>query len=183
MDTTGLIVAIFMSIIFLLKFFLACFGFDSDTINDVDGTECGTTTVNSYGLDTSDIISLKGFLHFMFGFSWSWACFGVNGYYSILAIGVGLVCVILLAFTYKFISKLDVETKNEPLSNLAGRKGSVYYVLKNDDGSINKVLCQIKYNDKLDIVEAFTDDNVNTGDSVYVNGVFNNSHITIKKIN
>lgn len=173
MNITGLIIAIFVSILFLLKFILACFGFDNDTINDVDSSEFG-----GFGLSWSDMISLKGFLHFTFGFSWSWACFGINDYWSIFAIFIGIICMLLLAFTYKMISKLDSENKNEPLSNLGGRVGTVYSYFK-DSG---KVIIQIKYNNKLDIIEAFSSDKLNVGDSVIVSQVINNKIIEVKKI-
>lgn len=178
MDYTGLIVAIFVSIIFILKFIMACFGFDTDSMDDIDVTENGITS-STFGLTWSDVLSLKGFLHFMFGFSWSWACFGINEYFSLIAVLVGIICVILLAFTYKLISKLDAENKNEPLTNLLGRTGTVYATIKNDS-TYKKILCQIVFNNKLDTIECLTTEKVSVGDNVRVTTILNGNLIVNK---
>ena len=130
----GFLVAIFISAIFFGKFVLSITGFNIDSLTDADvSSDVDTTTdvpsSTVFGLSISDILSLKGFLHFMFGFSWSWACFGLSSFYSAIAVFVGLLCVILLAYLYKMMSKLETESTNENKNNLIDRMGYLFFTV------------------------------------------------------
>lgn len=173
MDTVGLIVAIFITLLFLLKFTLGFLGFSSDMeLSEGD----------LFDVEWSDVFSLKGFLNFMFGFSWSWACFGLENYKWIIAILIGVACVVILAYTYYFLSKLEVEGVNEDINNLKGRKGTVYTIYGTEDNGFRKIACELLYNDKIEIMEVFTQDMVSVGDSVIVTEIFEDVIIYVKKI-
>lgn len=181
MDNTGLIIAGFITVVFLIKFFLSITGFSLD-VEDIDDFE---TDTNSFDLGMSDFLSLKGLLNFMFGFSWYWACFGLNNYHWIGAIVVGFTCLLILAYTYYLISKLEVTTENEPLNNLLGRMGSVYLVYTyttEEDTTYKKFICQIKYNNKIESLDMFTKDNVMLNDTVKVTSIKGNV-IYAEKVN
>jgi membrane protein implicated in regulation of membrane protease activity len=170
MNTAGLIVAIFISVFFIGNAVLACVG----PIGDVDAGGIETD-----GFDIGDFFSFKGFLHFMFGFSWCWAVWGLNELkYVLIAVGVGILCVILLAFIYRWLFKLESkENKREDLKNLIGRVGEIYTPL-DIDSDIKKYIITIMYDGS---VEQFTVNSgklFNTGDKCVVTEVVD-TYITI----
>lgn len=177
MNTAGLIVAIFVSIIFLLKFVLSFLGGDTDTSTEYHDA-------SDFSIGWSDIISLKGFLNFMFGFSWSWACFGLENGMWLFDIFMGFACVAILVYLYRLMSKLEVESENEPKSNLLNRYGSVYTVYSDHESSENgvKFVAQIVYNNSMSMIEMYTHDNVSVGDTVIVTEVTDGGIIKAKKI-
>lgn len=177
MNTTGLIVAIFVSVIFVFKLVFSFLGTDTDTsVGDYDTSD--------FSIGWSDIISLKGFLNFMFGFSWSWACFGLENGMWVFDIFIGFSCVAILVYLYRLMSKLEVESENEPKTNLLNRYGSVYTVYSDHDSTENgvKFVSQIVYNNSMSMIEMYTNDNVSVGDTIIVSEVTDSGIIKAKKI-
>ena len=174
MSTTGLCVALFVSMIFFVQtvFSVAGFfmGFDLDSGDgmnvDSDAGIQGTPD-GFFGLTMHDILSFKGFLHFLFGFSWSWACFGLtNIFTTLLATFIGIFCVVILALLYKKLSSLETESTNENLDALVSRVASVYSLF--DDGSF---LGSVYYNGDYREILMFSDDEVAVGDQVIVDKI------------
>lgn len=182
MNTTGLIVAIFVSFIFVVKLVLSFIGIDTD-VGDSD-FDTGDINTSDFGMEWSDFFSLKGFLNFMFGFSWSWACFGMDNGIWVFNIFVGFCCVAILFYLYKYMSKLEVESTNEPKTNLVNRYGSVYTVYSDHESSENgvKFAAQIVYNGSMSMIEMYTHDNISVGDTIIVDEVTENGIIKAKKI-
>lgn len=174
MNETGLIVAIFISAVFIINALISCLS----PIGDFDVGEISTD-----GFDIGDFFSFKGFLHFMFGFSWSWAIYGLNTTKSvIIAIGVGLVCIILLSLVYKFLFKLEAnEHIKEPIENLKGRQGVIYSII--DDTKNDKLYYgNIMHDNEYDILLMHSKDTFNIGEQFVVKNVIN-QYIEISKIN
>lgn len=111
---------------FLLSMFVADTDFDSDTDVDLDG---------STDFSMSDLVSFKGLIHFLIGFSWTmWFWEGENQFIAaIVAVGVGLIFTIVLALVYWGALHLKHEVRPEYGEDLVGREGEIY--LKNQDGS------------------------------------------------
>jgi hypothetical protein len=111
---------------FLLSMFVADTDFDTDTDIDLDG---------SADFSMSDLVSFKGLIHFLIGFSWTmWFWQDGNQFVAaMVAVAVGLVFVLVLAFVYWGALHLKNEIRPERGDDLIGREGEVY--LRNRDGS------------------------------------------------
>lgn len=122
--------ALFSTSIFVIQFVLSMFvfdtDFDTDTNVDFDG---------SGGFSMSDLVSFKGLIHFLIGFSWTmWFWKDGNQFIAaMVAVGVGLVFMLVLAFVYWGALHLKHEVRPERGEDLVGREGEIY--LKNQDGS------------------------------------------------
>ena len=172
MNNTGLAVALFVSLIFIVQTILSMAGsfmdVDMESGDGLDGDSLGDGIEGSpdgvFGVTMNDLLTLKGFLNFMFGFSWSWACFGLsNIFVTLLAVAVGVFCAFILAFLYKKIAAIETETFHENVEQLVSRMGTVYSVF--EDGS---VLISIFYNGDFKELHAYPENEVAVGDEISV---------------
>lgn len=114
--------------IFILQTLLSFFAGDADVDVDFDGD------VDGIG---SDILSFKGLIHFLMGFS-GWLMLNdqlgcdTGVWSSIIACGVGLLFMVLLYFTYKMCMKLQHTPDVAEGEQMVGKYGKVYMHLKND---------------------------------------------------
>ena len=118
--------------IFIIRFILSWIGADFDIDADVD---------------ISDVVSFKGFTHFLMGFSgWlsvkSYITHNVMWYDYLIALILGVIFVILLYFVYKFL--ISLETKPQILfgKQLIGKTGKIYVILESED-SIKKYIITV----------------------------------------
>lgn len=118
--------------IFIIRFILSWIGADFDIDADVD---------------ISDVVSFKGFTHFLMGFSgWlsvkSYITHNVMWYDYLIALILGVIFVILLYFVYKFL--ISLETKPQILfgKQLIGKTGKIYVILEPED-SIKKYIITV----------------------------------------
>ena len=125
-------VALTVYSIFIIRFILSWIGADFDIDADVD---------------ISDVVSFKGFTHFLMGFSgWlsvkSYITHNVMWYDYLIALILGIIFVILLYFVYKLL--ISLETKPQVLfgKQLIGKTGKVYVVLEPED-SIKKYIITV----------------------------------------
>ncbi len=125
-------VALTVYSIFIIRFILSWIGADFDIDADVD---------------ISDVVSFKGFTHFLMGFSgWlsvkSYITHNVMWYDYLIALILGIIFVILLYFVYKFL--ISLETKPQILfgKQLIGKTGKIYVILEPED-SIKKYIITV----------------------------------------
>ena len=125
-------VALTVYSIFIIRFILSWIGADFDIDADVD---------------ISDVVSFKGFTHFLMGFSgWlsvkSYITHNIMWYDYLIALILGIIFVILLYFVYKFL--ISLETKPQILSGkqLIGKTGKIYVILEPED-SIKKYIITV----------------------------------------
>ena len=125
-------VALTVYSIFIIRFILSWVGADFDIDADVD---------------ISDVVSFKGFTHFLMGFSgWlsvkSYITHNVMWYDYLIALILGVIFVILLYFVYKFL--ISLETKPQILfgKQLIGKTGKIYVILEPED-SIKKYIITV----------------------------------------
>lgn len=109
-------IAVIVYGIFIIRFILSWVGGDFDIESDVD---------------VSDVVSFKGFTHFLMGFSgWlsvkSFITHNIMWYDYLIAFILGVIFVIILYYVYKFLMKL--ENKPQVLSgkDLIGSTAKVY---------------------------------------------------------
>ena len=126
------VIALIVYSIFIIRFILSWIGADFDIDADVD---------------ISDVVSFKGFTHFLMGFSgWlsvkSYITHNVMWYDYIIALILGIIFVILLYFVYKFL--ISLETKPQILfgKQLIGKTGKIYVILESED-SIKKYIITV----------------------------------------
>ena len=117
--------------IFCIRIILSLLGFDTEFDVDAD-------------FDIGDLISFKGFAHFLMGFSgWISLKFHYHAYAGlktiVVAIGMGLLVMTLLYFIYFLLSKLDSPVKQLEPKKLIGRKAMIDSVIseKNHEYIIN----------------------------------------------
>lgn len=125
-------IALIVYSIFIIRFILSWIGADFDIDADVD---------------ISDVVSFKGFTHFLMGFSgWlsvkSYITHNVMWYDYLIALILGIIFVILLYFVYKFL--ISLETKPQILfgKQLIGKTGKIYVILEPED-SIKKYIITV----------------------------------------
>lgn len=109
-------IAVIVYGIFIIRFILSWVGGDFDIESDID---------------VSDVVSFKGFTHFLMGFSgWlsvkSFITHNIMWYDYLIAFILGVIFVIILYYVYKFLMKL--ENKPQVLSgkDLIGSTAKVY---------------------------------------------------------
>ena len=125
-------IALIVYSIFIIRFILSWIGADFDIDADVD---------------ISDVVSFKGFTHFLMGFSgWlsvkSYITHNVMWYDYLIALILGVIFVILLYFVYKLL--ISLETKPQILfgKQLIGKTGKIYIILEPED-SIKKYIITV----------------------------------------
>ena len=111
--------------IFIIRFILSWIGGDFEF--DTDGD-----------FDVSDVVSFKGFTHFVMGVSgWlsvkSWATHNVEWWDFLIAFALGVIFVIILYYVYKFLMKLENKPKVLSGKALIGSTAKVYLVLQTMD--------------------------------------------------
>ena len=103
-------VAIALSVVFIVQALVSWF-VDFDTDLDFDSS-----------LNVSDFISFKGLVHFLLGFCWTGALNGVESLSEVLiAVAVGVVFFVILAFLYKKVYSLAEEKTYQNPRELIGR--------------------------------------------------------------
>ena len=104
--------------IFIIQFILSWFGGDSELDVDLDGDT---------DLSINDIVSFKGLIHFLMGFS-GYLCLVTKFTWItyIIAAGIGLLFMVILYYSYKFCLKLQHQPIPEDGDQLVGRKAIIY---------------------------------------------------------
>lgn len=108
--------------IFIVQFILSNFGWgDTDLDVDFDGEA---------DFSVSDLVSFKGLVHFVMGFSsWLMITGKITAATVSIAVLVGLIFVFILYLVYKLCMKLNSEPTVKQGSDLVGKKVIVYSVL------------------------------------------------------
>jgi hypothetical protein len=109
-------IAIIVYAIFIIRFILSWFGSDFDFDDD---------------LDVGDVVSFKGLTHFLMG-STGWLSLksiithNIQWWDYLIALGLGILFVIILFYIYKLMCKLE----NKPIistgKNLIGKSATIY---------------------------------------------------------
>lgn len=127
-------------------------------------------------LDSSDMLSFKGIVHFIFGFSLTLTVMGgVSLLSTFVAVLVGLLFTVILFYLYKYIYMYlcqEIIYQNE----IKDAPAQVYYW----DSELNRGEVVVKLEGRLVYVDAVSTKNVNyqSGDNVIVEGTRN--QVTIK---
>ena len=154
--------------IFIIRFILSWVGGDFDVETDVD---------------VSDVVSFKGFTHFLMGFSgWlsvkSFTTHNVVWYDYLIAFVLGVIFVIILYYVYKFLMKL--ENKPQVLSgkDLIGSTAKVYLVLSTIDAdTLFKYIIIVDNGIGTIEIPAKSRESYKTGDSVVIKDYVNAYYI------
>ena len=118
--------------IFIVQFILSNLGFgDTDIDIDLDG---------DVDFDVSDLLSFKGLIHFLMGFSgWLMLSGTVNVFTVVIAIILGISFMVGLYFIYKVCMKFNSEPTIKTGVELIGEIATVYLPY-----SENKYICILK---------------------------------------
>ena len=154
--------------IFIIRFILSWVGGDFDVETDVD---------------VSDVVSFKGFTHFLMGFSgWlsvkSFTTHNIMWYDYLIAFVLGVIFVIILYYVYKFLMKL--ENKPQVLSgkDLIGSTAKVYLVLSTIDAdTLFKYIITVDNGIGTIEIPAKSRESYKTGDSVVIKDYVNAYYI------
>ena len=140
--------------IFIIQFGLSFLGFgDLDIDIDLDG---------DVDFDISDLLSFKGLIHFLMGFSgWLMAGGTVNLPAIVAAILMGFVFMIMLYLLYKICMKFNTESTIKTGIKLIGTTATVYVPYLD-----NKYICLLK--DGREIV-CTSEDPLEAGNTVRIN--------------
>lgn len=158
----GIYVFGIIAVLFFIQFLMSIIGSDLDISTD---------------LDTSDIFSFKGIMHFLFGFSLIWSLSGIDSLTGIIiAVITGVIFVISLGWLYRFIYKnLSNEIVAEKLEDLVGRPAKIYIMLDNQHAIIKTTINGAEREIDAKFKLAFDDDNLpESGDVVNIVKVENN---------
>ena len=109
--------------IFIIRFILSWIGGDFNVETDVD---------------ISDVVSFKGFTHFLMGFTgWlsvkSFTTHDVMWYDYLIAFILGVIFVIILYYVYKFLMKLENKPQILSGKDFIGSTAKVYLVVSTID--------------------------------------------------
>lgn len=163
-------VAIVFYGIFIIRFILSWIGGDFEIDSDAD-------------LDISDVVSFKGFTHFIMGLS-GWLSIKslvstVQWYDYITAIVVGCLFVVALFYVYKLMLKLE----NKPIvlegSDFVGKVGKIYLTSGNDDVYYYYMITVANGNGTVELYARSTN-KYNIGDAVMIKN-FEGNYYTIYK--
>lgn len=128
--------------LFFIRFILSWVGGDFELDTDAD-------------LDISDVVSFKGFTHFMMGLS-GWLSTKslistVQWYDYIIAIVVGFIFIIALYYVYKLMISLESKPTVLYGKYLVGRSGKVYLFIGKRD--VNKFMYSVTVDNGLGTTE------------------------------
>ena len=117
--STGLLV-----VQFVLSFIISDLDLDTDIDIDADG-------IGDFSM--SDVVSFKGLLHFLVGFSWTmWFSKDENQFIAAcIAVAVGILFMLILGLAYKWAKTFEHRIQPEEGKDLIGRKIEIY--LKSGD--------------------------------------------------
>ena len=159
-------IALIVYSIFIIRFILSWIGADFDIDADVD---------------ISDVVSFKGFTHFLMGFSgWlsvkSYITHNVMWYDYLIALILGVIFVILLYFVYKLL--ISLETKPQILSGrqLIGKTGKIYVILEPDE-AVKKYIITVGNGVGTQEYPAKSDSTYRIGDEVVISDYVNAYYI------
>ena len=180
MNSTGLCVALFVSLIFVFQLIINIAGFFMNfeiVTTDLDDDIVDSKTNGVFGIKAQDILSVRGFLNCLFGFSWSWAYFGLDNIWTlILATFIGVFSAIVFVWIYKKLSKFESVPTYENLNNLVSRVVTVYS--KFDDGSL---LGTVYFNNDYRELHMYSEDeDFEEGDQMIVDRIEDNLIIVRK---
>lgn len=150
--------------IFLIKLIGALFGADCEA--DLD-------------FDFGDIISFKGIVHFLMGFSGYLSCvFYQDTYRGIKDVAIagfiGLVVMILLYFTYMLIYKLDSPHEVITGEKLVGHKATISSIIDKNEKLYS---LDVVVNMNSITITAKSDKNYRVGDEVIISKFTDNIHL------
>lgn len=154
--------------IFIIRFILSWVGGDFDIETDVD---------------ISDVVSFKGFTHFLMGFTgWlsvkSFTTHNVMWYDYLIAFILGVIFVIILYYVYKFLMKLENKPQILSGKDLIGSTAKVYLIVSTIDAdTLFKYI--ITVNNSLGTIEvpAKSREYYKIGDSVVIKDYVNAYYI------
>lgn len=116
-------IAIIVYSLFLIQFIISLFGVDTDFDVDFDGTPDFTA---------SDLISFKGLVHFLMGYSGYLCLTGDYTWYNqIIAVLIGVLFLVILYYCYKLMLKLQHHPTVQEGSDLVGARGIVQLKMDN----------------------------------------------------
>lgn len=118
-------VALFSTAVFLIQAIITLFlGIDSGSDVDFDSPDGG-------GMDISDIVSFKGLIHFLLGFSWTGVFNGFETFMEVtIAVVIGLLFVIGLAYLYKKMLSLGEIVEHQKPEEVIGQKTEIIHYYK-----------------------------------------------------
>lgn len=126
--------------IFILRCILSFLGI-ADTELDVDFD-------GDVDFDVSDLLSFKGALHFVMGFSgWLMIIGKINTFTIIAACAIGVVFMVVLYFVYRLCMRFNSEPTRKEGKDLIGRVVTVYCPL-----SMGMCSCAIENPDYVEII-------------------------------
>lgn len=149
--------------IFIIQFILSNFGFaDTDLDVDFDGNT---------DFDVSSLLSFKGLIHFLMGFSGYLMVTGkVTAVTIACASAIGIAFMFLLYFIYKLCMKFNSEPTTKVGNDLIGEVVTVYIPLPNGN-----YLCTVNAPDYMEIT-CSSDTSLSVGDKLiiksYKDGVY-----------
>jgi len=163
-------VAIVFYGIFIIRFILSWIGGDFEIDSDAD-------------LDISDIVSFKGFTHFVMGLS-GWLSVKslvstIQWYDYITAIVVGCLFVVMLYYVYKLMLKLESKPTVLEGSDFVGKVGKIYLTSGNDDVYYYYMITVANGNGTVELYARSTN-KFNIGDAVMIKS-FEGNYYTIYK--
>ena len=158
--------------IFIVRFILSWVGGDFDLDMDTDGD-----------LDLGDVVSFKGATHFLMGFfGWlsikSYMTHNLVWYDYLIALGLGVIFMIVLYFVYKLM--MSLETKPQALTGrqLVGKTAEVYLRTGYDsENDLCKYVITVNNNVGTLEVPAKSKSVYNVGDSVTISDYVNAYYI------
>ena len=163
-------VAIVFYGIFIVRFILSWIGGDFEIDSDAD-------------IDISDVVSFKGFTHFIMGLS-GWLSIKslvstVQWYDYIIAILLGFVFVVILFYVYKLMMKLESKPTILEGEQFVGKQAKIYLTCGKDDTYHYYIITVANGNGTTELYAKSTN-KYNVGDAVVIKS-FEESYYIIYK--
>ena len=158
--------------IFVIQFILSWVGGDLEADVDLDGDA---------DLSISDIVSFKGFIHFLMGCS-SWLILKSKigellWYDYLIAAVLGLLFMIILYYIYKLFMKLECKPKILEGQELVGRPAEVYIPMGLGSDGYYKYAITCDNNNGIVELYAKSANKLSTGDLVTIQAFVNNYYL------
>lgn len=170
------VLALVSSVIFALQAVGTFIGFDADGDFDVD---------SDFDSDGFHIVSIKTIVCFILGFGWTgvlfWQTIESRLLLALLAFFVGLAFMLIIAFLFKWVMKLDKDNTFN-IEKTVGHAAKVYLRIPAKRADSGKVL--VSLDGSMHELEALTDDTepIPTGGSVVVVSTIKDSMVLVKQI-